>query len=906
MLRFLLRQLRSRPSRAGALGVAVLVAAGSFVLLTSAARTTAVRVRGSVEVNYRTAYDILVRPRASFAELERSEGLVRNNYLSGIFGGITFEQYERIKKIPGVDIAAPIANVGYILPFKVVPIVIDDVLTNDQIQLYRLRKTAVANGLSRYAAGASYVYYTKRNPFAGIEEILPNGQTLDVRNPFNVQGPRVTSPFQPLVYLSTFSELSLGQGQFADPRHPLGKVSSLAQISFPLLIAAIDPVQEARLVKLNSAVSTGRYLTSEDTPRLRKRGTGYWREIPVIASTKTYVDEHLEVQVERLQIPRGAEIPQILASSRARTFVTGLPGERLEHRLVEASSVYEQLVKGGDIFSDIYWTPREVRYQSVGRLRVQPRVVTNPPAIWRAKRFVSAGGHYPAPQSNADLQFRALTPHTGSHGFSRNVYDTPHLRVVGRYDPAKLPGFSPLSGVPLETYYPPALEPADVASRKALRGKPLLPTQNVGDYIQQPPLLLTTLEGMKPFLNPKYFEGVNGRAPISVIRIRVAGVKGPDELSQERVKAVAVKIREQTGLDVDITVGSSPREVLVELPKGKFGRPALLLEEGWVKKGVSVSFLNALARKDLALFTLIPLVCGFFLANGAFASARARRREIGTLLCMGWSQRAIFAAVLGEIALIGLIAGVLGTALAGLAVFIFSLEVSLLRVFLVLPISLLLAVLAGFLPAWRAARSVPLDAVRPAVAGRERSGRVRRMAELAAVNLRRAPARTVVGSVGLLVGVAALTLMLAINRAFHGTLVGTLLGDAISLQIRGVDFLAVGLVIVLAALSLADVLFLNLRERSAELVTLRTFGWDERHVQKLVALEALGLGLLGSVGGALVGLIVGVTLLGVPFLPLLLAAFLATLGGLVVALVASLLPLSQIGRLTPPTVLAAE
>jgi len=330
------------------------------------------------------------------------------------------------------------------------------------------------------------------------------------------------------------------------------------------------------------------------------------------------------------------------------------------------------------------------------------------------------------------------------------------------------------------------------------------------------------------------------------------------------------------------------------------------LKEGWVKKGVSVSFLQALARKDLALFTLIPLICGFFLANGAFASARARRREIGTLLCLGWSQRAIFTAVLGEIALIGFLAGLLGTALAALAVWLFPLEVSLLRVLLVLPLSLLLALLAGLLPAWRAARSVPLDAVRPAVAGKERSGRVRGMAELAAVNLRRAPARSLVGSLGLFVGVAALTLMLAINSAFQGTLVGTLLGDAISLQIRGVDFLAVGLVIALAALSLADVLFLNLRERAAELVTLRTFGWEDAHLRKLIALEALGLGLLGSVSGAAVGLLAGVTLLDVPLLPLLGAAVLAALGGLVVALVASLVPLSQIGRLTPPTVLAAE
>ena len=58
----------------------------------------------------------------------------------------------------------------------------------------------------------------------------------------------------------------------------------------------------------------------------------------------------------------------------------------------------------------------------------------------------------------------------------------PAMKVVGRFDPQKLPGFSPLSRVPMETYYPPILEPADAASRRALHGHDYLPTQNLGGY----------------------------------------------------------------------------------------------------------------------------------------------------------------------------------------------------------------------------------------------------------------------------------------------------------------------------------------------------------------------------------------------------------------------------------------
>jgi len=149
----------------------------------------------------------------------------------------------------------------------------------------------------------------------------------------------------------------------------------------------------------------------------------------------------------------------------------------------------------------------------------------------RSGPFFGLGGSefQPAPAANADIQFRRLKPHTGSNLTVGDVNRVPELRIVGRYDPRQLAGFNPLSRVPLETYYPPQLEPADESSRDVLGGRPLAPSQNLGDYVQQPPLLLTTLEGMRPFLNPVFFKGARGRAkaPISVIRVgwRLANVQ---------------------------------------------------------------------------------------------------------------------------------------------------------------------------------------------------------------------------------------------------------------------------------------------------------------------------------------------------------------------------------------------
>lgn len=458
-----------------------------------------------------------------------------------------------------------------------------------------------------------------------------------------------------------------------------------------------------------------------------------------------------------------------------------------------------------------------------------------------------------------------------------------------------------------------------------LKGRPLLPTENLGGYIQQPPLFLTTMRALQAFLNPHDWTNglatvqslTNGTAktaipkaqrlaPISAVRVEVAGVTGPDPLSLTRIRVVAQQIHEETGLAVDITAGSSPHPVLVSLPKGRFGRPALVLREGWSKKGATVSFLQALDRKDLALFALILVICAFFLGNGTLASVRARRDEIGTLLTLGWSRRAIFRAVLAELATVGLAAGAAGAGLAALLVEALALRLPLLRVLLVLPIAVLLALAAGLLPAWAAARGLPMDALRPPVTARRRGRPVRRLSSLALVNLTRLPARTLLGAGGLAIGVAALTILVGIEDAFQGTLVGTLLGNAVALQVHGADFAAVGLTIALAALSVADVVYLNLRERQAELVTLRTLGWSNHHVRTTVLLESLGLGLLGSIAGAALGLLVGGLALGIPTGPLLLAALTAAAAGTAAALLASLVPIAQVGRMTVPAVLATE
>ncbi len=304
--------------------------------------------------------------------------------------------------------------------------------------------------------------------------------------------------------------------------------------SFPLLIAAIDPVAEARLVGLNKAVVSGRYLRPGDTVSSVSRGGGAGFAVPVLSPTRPYVDEQLRLTVRRLPAAAArAVLHAPLTTATAQRRFGGMPGTLVRRAEVSATGAYRQLLAqlhstgaANDALIDSAWTPGPVDYTVAPGGWLRPRTVTNPPSIWANPLYQN--GYLPTPLASADVQFRKLTAHPFTDVTGR--LDSPVLDSVGEFDPARLAGFSALSAVPLETYAPPLAAPGNPAASRALRGHDLLPDSNLGGYLQRPPLLLTTLSALSALRGS--FPGVIAAQPISVIRVRVAGVQGTDALSR--------------------------------------------------------------------------------------------------------------------------------------------------------------------------------------------------------------------------------------------------------------------------------------------------------------------------------------------------------------------------------------
>lgn len=912
MLRIIRAQLTHRAGRTVALLLGILVATTAFTVLSGTSQTAQLQVRGAVGKNFRTTYDILVRPKNSKTTLEDKQGLVQQNFLSGIFGGISLTQYHQIQRVPGVDVAAPVAMFGYTLPTVPIGIDLTGQLSPVSRQLFRVQTTWKSDrGISDASEPAGYVYVT-RHPLAPSEKLgspvtenLSNERSAPVCD-YTGGG---SGPFGSVTRENDWcwSTVNGNDGSGVGyPGLPKGHQGYVLYWAFPMLVAAIDPVAEARLDNLNGAVVSGRYLRGSDA---YGAGSNDTNTFPVLASSRSYLDDAAAIQVQRLP---SAVAEATVGSPTKRSQLAASTGPTVLRTQITAEQAYQMLLtqmagrSNQNFFQglDGYWNVGPTRYRTDNGGRLTPIKSVNPASVWASQFQIS--GFVRVPMDNSDTQFRAILEHTANFGAGGNAH-LPAPRAVGVFDSQKLPSFNPLTKVPLSTYEQPQADPANAASRSALGGKSLKPTSNLGGYLAQPPQLITTLSALPALENSADYTGdTHAAAPISVIRVRVAGVHGADQVSRERVREVAQLVTQRTGLDVDITVGSSPTAEKIALPAGRHGRPDLLLTEQWVKKGVAVAILSAVDRKSLLLFVLILVVCGLFVANAASAAVRSRRTELGVLSCLGWRAPKLFTAMLGEVGVIGLAAGLLAAAAAWPLARLLGVEVTALRTVLAVPAALILALAAGLIPAWRAARADPGAAVRPAVQATRKSRTPRTVFGLAVTNLLRVPGRNLLGALSLAVGVGALTLLIAITVTFRGVLVGSLLGQAVAVQIRGVDYIAVVTMVVLGAASVVDVLYLNIRERSAELATLRATGWRDGPLTRLIAYEGFGLGLAGSLVGAGLGVAAAAVFAGTLTVSLLLTALGCGTIGVALATVAALVPATLLRRLPTAQLLAEE
>lgn len=855
MFGFIIRQLRHRPGRGVGLGAGILVASAGFCLLTSAVDTEQANVHATVDANLWPAYDILVRPAGTAATSVPTgvvaTGLVPDTYLSGIYGGISEAQDEEISRLAGVGVAAPVAVLGYVLEQESLPIDVTKYVSATGDQLLRLSVThRTDDGASVFpSADEGYLLLTDENVGSLLASPGSNGsggggtggsgggQTECVGGlsvPQNLEQPYQSS--------SCFTQTQR-------------TVEADLVWSIPLLVAGVDPVAENKLDGLGGAITSGRYLAESDAPQSVSSGLG--ASVPVLAGSTLYSNDDADVQIESVDpnpvLSRAGNLTQDALD-------TTVDAEHGSVKLTEQGA-YEQLLKSfatgetqGIPPVEAYWTAGKASVSATSGGIAVKSVAKAPDGTWYSLIDGQTNTVVP-PIDVQDTAFRGLTEHAADTSGGGSMVG---LDIVGTFNSAAVDGSSSSASTQtaLNVFSPATALGADPASRAALGGKALEPNSDLAGYLQQPPTLLTTINALSAF-GASNFDGADESAPISAIRVKVSGLTGTDRQKLKRVAQVAYEIQQATGLTTDVMAGSSTQNVGVSLAGGKYGRPALSLTQGWTGEGVGVTVLDAVDRMSLLLFLIVLLATGLFLANGVNAAVRARRREIGVLRALGWGKGAVFRSVLGEVALLGAIAGAVGTVLSLGLVAALSLKVPLDRVALVTPVAMALSVGAGWLPAWRAARGRPTDVITGSAARARRAPGVHGVAGIIIASLLRAPWRAATGAAALAISVVTLSILLSLNARFGGQIGNSALSDIVDLQAKSIDYLSAAFAVFIGAASVADTVYLGMRERAAEFAVLTAQGWRRHHVARVALGEALAIGVIGAVVGAAAAIALG-------------------------------------------------
>jgi putative ABC transport system permease protein len=860
------RLLWANPGRlivlvAGAISVAL---ATSGIVL--AASTSLAIVRQTVDAGWRGTYDLLVRPADAPSLSIGGHDLVPLDYLGLRTSGITRTQWQRIAQLSNVEVAAPVAALGWL-----------------------------------------------KNATPGITAVLADqrpGVVYEIQARATIAGQDAVRRSGLIAFRNDRDEVDVG---FPDSGGPNPTYVSFRDLPATWgLVVGIDPAAEDALIGLSGYVE-GQYLAT-GTAEVFDQGFGRTAvTVPVLTAAKSPIPGDLTVtvsivdgvtadQVEALYEVSGRQTRDQLEEAIERLAATGSPS-----RIAGDSAALEDLLpplRWGGITLGPDGHLRFSEGESLGGgLLADDNVVLAP----------SLASYAPAGDDKFDLTLSSL-------GSWKDVID-PRLataRPEGWWPPATFGGDSSVYR-DLGVTVPPAymLTPVGTYDRDAIdaqlagaanyaplgiyaaipralvedaNGEPVdetLPLSiNPAGLNPQPPVGLTNLEAV---------EALRGDQFIDAIRVRIGGISGYTPDAVRRIETVAKQVVETTGLHVDVIAGSSPVDVRVAVPG------VGVIRERWTTLGTAAAIVSGAEGLSAGLLgAAFAVVVAYLAAFGVFLTGD-QATETGILRRVGWRRSTLVGLVATQAVALGLVAAVLTVGLVialavagGQRIDGAALATAAVAVLLAHPVA---AGLAGFAGLGRRRPSALARARRPAHA-------LGGLIGLAAAFAAEAPGRAVVAGLATALALTVAGLVAAIELAAGGELRTTLFGAVVAVRLAPYHLLAAAAALFAAGALILDGALLTVERRLSLIGVLRAVGWRSGAIRRLVTAEtALPALLAGLVAAAAVGVVAAALGLGTLTLPLALGV----LGlAVVLAAAATQLPASVAVRTAPAATLRAE
>jgi ABC-type lipoprotein release transport system permease subunit len=855
----------------GAILPAALLNSLVLVIFFSALASQQVLVDRTLKEYQRTTYDILVRAPENVTEIEKEYGLVEANHLNGTAGGITMEQYAQIKAIPNVEVAAPIAVLGYMDRIKMGITILDPSLPAG---IYRI------SGSAGIVEGGQYITSAQLSPYYALHT---PGVSIGADELFTGWG-------------DTLLRLRLSITMGGNDPTTDGFMIFLPQSTDRMLIAAIDPEQEAKLVHLDDMLVSGSYLP-QDPPFIDDHS---YIRIPVLFNIHDYIQQTISVQLERLDFDvdvkeNFAQQLQTIPDPAALDAMERQPVYDLDLTLqhIWQKEAIDLQVENGKVIG-----VHESNYSIFGTLYaptvVQYRILEKPPAGLPEDTLVlEAIPQGLSTASNTDKRDLLTTPELQewssltdwqvepevtyrplSPRFEYSIMFNPYAEGNGQFDidTSTALGGSSLNQVPLETYLPPsALLKYDENGEELETPVTLTPTLNNEGYLVSPPDVLISLTSAQQLLEYGCADVVPDATResgykvalvpceppedfISAIRVRVGGIDEMDAHAQARIEQVADEIVRQTGLHVDVMVGSSPQPVLVHIP-GYEGTDELgYVEEYWVKKNVNTLIQTGMNLADGMLFAAMLCAGILLLFNLNTFLMLGRISEVALYNALGWRRTAILKRLLLQVLPVGLLSTVLAALLSLVIIHILALQVVVGQFLLVLLLELAAFMLSALLPAWQISKAPPAVYLQKGEAAPRTvyAGKMS-MRTIIGNNIKRKPARSLTIVFSVLLTSGLLTLISLVQGGLQGQLYGTLLGRWIHSSIQPYHQLMELGALLMTGMNIFLSTRVNVNERKDEIGLLSAMGWRRRDVANLFCWEQVGISLAGAALGLLLG-----------------------------------------------------
>lgn len=810
MLTYLWREWWRDKERFLILLLGISIISSGLVLLYHLSESNKGTIMNTVQQKWKVSYDILVRPPGSQLTDPQNK-LIEPNIQSGISGGITLEQWERIKDIPGVDIAAPLSLLGYVN----LNIVFPEKATIDEPGVYRKTMTATAyNGIQDQNAFSYSSYF--------------------VRGPWHVEN-------------NASDAVSYGISTYSNDEDLI--------MNDLFLMAGIDPTEEARLVGLDHSVqndSGSRYYKESDASRIVKHETNpEFVELPVLMSTQNFTDKTYQFQFERLDLPfsdkeQASRSMESVKANGGRAYLDKLRPVAEKTYTFRTEQVQEKFTRDRSIAFGTWHV-----LQKATPLVLDPIANAYPdrwPYSYQAQRF-STPEIYQWFTSDVFRPYEEYERKVSPGSWMNGYFVKPNF--IGFYDPLKLQmAMDPLAELPMDTYRPPSAKLLfDGAMRPLNPPATLKPVNNPLGLLTSPPTMLTTIEAAANILTDK---------PISVIRIKAAGLSEVSEDSQKKLEQIASEIREQTGLEADIVFGSSPQPVLIHVPASG-STPALgWLEQQWIKLGTKFVIVKEMQIGFSGMLLLVNLMAVLYVAATNLVSFLVRKQHFALMLSTGWRPAHIIRLIVLENIIIGVFVAFLIWSLQGAFVFLGQSELSLTR-FAVTGLAGFAIYGLGGMPVLLLVRRItPMEAIRSG----EISTRARRLTKVRGVfhvalsHFAGKLKRNTLAVLSIAMPTTLLMFFLFVTVRLKGVFYSSWFGQYAVGAIGSSHYWAIGICLLIALFTTAEIIWQNVSERKQEIALLQALGWRSNPIRRLVLAEGFLTGCCAGVVAGIAGFLI--------------------------------------------------